>query len=148
MTKLYLEGFSEVECAAIDRFFEARQNKPPGWQRVADWAVADVLLINARERDPIDQRAEQLSPWQDIVIIGSSDFGTGWPSVARPIKLTAVLEAINQVLQLKSGFEGPEYDSSVSALEETRAGPLTRPTRHTPLTATPLGLRTKPVRRM
>ena len=144
MTTLFLMGFPPAESEAIDRFFEARRDKPPGWQRALQVAEADVFLINAREREPVDACAAQLSPWQDIVIVGPSDFDTGWPFVARPIKLTAVLETINQVMQLKSGFGAAGLDSSHGALDETRSSPLTRPTRHTPLQATPLDLKPKP----
>ena len=143
MTKLYLMGFPPVESDAIDRFFEARRDKPPGWQRAQQTDEADVFLVNARDREAVDACAANLSPWQDIVIVGASDFCTGWPSIARPIKLTAVLETINQVMQLKSGFGAAGLDSSHSALDDTRSGPLTRPTRHAPLQAAPLELKPK-----
>ena len=144
MTQLYLVGFPVNETDAIDRFFEARRDKPPGWQRTQNVEEADVFLINARDREPVDACAVHLSPWQDIVIVGPSDFDTGWPFIARPIKLTVVLETINQVMQLKSGFGAAGLDSSHSALEATRSSPLTRPTRHAPLYAAPLGLMPKP----
>ena len=144
MTKLYLVGFPPIESEAIDRFFDARRDKPPGWQRAQQVQEADVFIVNARDREPVDACAAHLSPWQDIVIVGPSDFDTGWPFIARPIKLTAVLETINQVMQLKSGFGTAGLDSSHSQLDETRSGPLTRPTRHTPLQASPLGLKPKP----
>ena len=144
MTKLYLVGFPPLESEAIDRFFETRRDKPPGWHRAQVLDEADVFLVNARDREPVDACAAHLLPWQDLVIVGPSDFDTGWPFVARPIKLTAVLETINRVMQLKSGFGAAGLDSSHSALDETRSSPLTRPTRHTPLQATPLGLEPKP----
>ena len=147
MTQLYLVGFPVNETDAIDRFFEARRDKPPGWQRTQNVEEADVFLINARDREPVDACAAHLSPWQDIVIVGPSDFGTGWPFIARPIKLTVVLETINQVMQLKSGFGPAGADGAGGALDETRSSPLTRPTRHTPLQASPLGLTTEPDKR-
>ena len=62
------------------------------------------------------------------------------PFIARPIKLTVVLETINQVMQLKSGFGPAGAEGAAGAMDETRSSPLTRPTRHTPLQASPLGL--------
>ena len=144
MTQLYLVGFPPIESEAINRFIEARRDKPPGWQRTQHVHEADVFLVNARDREPVDACATQLSPWQDMVIIGSSDFETGWPFIARPIKLTAVLDMINSVMLRKAGFGVGGPDSSHSALDETRSSPLTRPTRHTPLQASPLGLKPEP----
>ena len=69
MTQLYLVGFPVNETDAIDRFFDARRDKPPGWQRTQNVEEADVFLINARDREPDECfRAFRNNNWVGMAI--------------------------------------------------------------------------------
>jgi CheY-like chemotaxis protein len=38
-----------------------------------------------------------VASWQKVIIVGSSDYGTGWSVLPRPIKLTAILSLLDTV---------------------------------------------------
>ncbi len=62
MTKLFLVGFAPIESDAIDRFFDARRDKPPGWQRAQQVQEADVFIVYARDRAPGTEAQTRQSP--------------------------------------------------------------------------------------
>jgi CheY-like chemotaxis protein len=94
---IYVAGFPEHEAAAFTQFFHIAGQRPPGWWITGKIEEAAVVLLRASFSQDIDAFYAKISPWQKVVIIGLSDFGTGWPYLPRPIKLIAILNKINEM---------------------------------------------------
>ncbi len=95
---LHCIGFSTQESAALESFFKIAGQRPPGWWVTPDIRDAAIVLLNAHSSEAVEDCQGMMTSWQKLVIVGSSDFGSGWPFVPRPIKLMAILGKINQVL--------------------------------------------------
>lgn len=121
-------GFAPQELATLESFFKIAGQRPPGWWLTPDIRDAAVILLNAQSRDKVDDCQGMMSPWQKVVIVGASDFGSGWHFVPRPIKLMAILNKINQVLAEKAVMApstvAASLESSAAAEEDfQRTGP-------------------------
>lgn len=53
-----------------------------------------MVLLNGLSRQDIDALAPKLQPGHRVVIVGASDFATGWPVLPRPLRLTALLTCL------------------------------------------------------
>jgi hypothetical protein len=133
MSALYLAGFNPKAQEALGQYFLSRANRPPGWQLTGDLAAATVILVNAANRDIVDECTRLAAPWQELALVGDTDFGSGWLLIPRPVTPSAILAGINQVMAMKAqmGDAGNEEGEAGSGL--TSSMPLTRPTRHAPL---------------
>ena len=100
-------GFAPQELATLESFFKIAGQRPPGWWLTPDIRDAAVILLNAQSRDWVDDCHGMMSQWQKVVIVGASDFDSGWHFVPRPIKLMAILNKINQVLAEKAVMATP-----------------------------------------
>ena len=97
--KVYPLGFSAFEKSTIETFFRLAARRAPFWTVTARVEEASVLLLSAATRQDVDTLAGRMRAGQQAVIVGSSDFGTGWPSVPRPLKLTALLSSLSVYVQ-------------------------------------------------
>jgi CheY-like chemotaxis protein len=52
-------------------------------------------------------QAGKMSPHQKAVIVGSTDFGTGWPVIPRPLKLTTLLTSLAVFVDGGAAVEAP-----------------------------------------
>ena len=100
MTKPYrcaLIGFSAFERSTFDSFFKLAARRVRGCEIFDDHAWSDVAIVNADDSAALAAFIAT-NPRQKVLLIGKSDAGTGWPVLARPIKLMAVLTEVNKQL--------------------------------------------------
>ena len=92
-------GFTSHEKATMEAFFRLANSRAPHWAQVERSSEARVVLFNATSQQDVDAFKSLVAPWQHVVIVGASDFGTGWSVVHRPIKLTAILNVLNETVK-------------------------------------------------
>lgn len=90
-------GFSSFEKSTIETFFRLAGRRAPHWGLTARSSEARVLLFNATSQQDIEAFRSLVASWQKVVIVGDSDYGTGWPVLPRPIKLTAILGMLDAI---------------------------------------------------
>jgi two-component system, cell cycle response regulator len=95
--KIALIGFSSFERATFESFFRLAARRPPGYVLVADASEANLAVVNAD--DPATLRAVVAQkPCAHVMLIGSSDGGTGWALQRRPLNLMKVLTNVEFLL--------------------------------------------------
>jgi two-component system, cell cycle response regulator len=92
-------GFSGHEKATMETFFRLASRRAPHWALTARASEARVVLFNASSQQDVDAFKSLVASWQQVVIVGASDFGTGWAVIQRPIKLTAILNVLNEAVK-------------------------------------------------
>lgn len=95
-------GFSSYEKSTIETFFRLAGRRAPHWALTTRPSEARVVLINATSEQDIGSLRSIVSSWQKVIIVGNSNFGTGWPVLPRPIKLTAILTLLDEVSSFKA----------------------------------------------
>lgn len=90
-------GFSSYEKSTIETFFRLAGRRAPHWGLTARSSEARVILFNATSLQDIDAFRSLVASWQKVIIVGDSDFGTGWAVLPRPIKLTAILGMLDGI---------------------------------------------------
>ncbi|MDR3453728.1 MAG: hypothetical protein P4L96_13180 [Rhodoferax sp.] len=90
---LALVGFPPNELSAFHALFRLAARTGQGYVIVADTHEAHVVLANADDVDAV-RRLWSAQPSANVLLIGQSDAGTGWPLQRRPFQLLAVLEAV------------------------------------------------------
>jgi two-component system, cell cycle response regulator len=93
-----LVGFSPFETMTLESFFRLAGRRPPGYSVVTDVEQAHVLIVNGDNAQAVQALWATLGNKPGI-LIGNSAHGTGWVAMARPIRLLAVLEMIEKLLQ-------------------------------------------------
>ena len=84
-------GFSSYEKSTIETFFRLAGRRAPHWGLTTRSSEARVVLFNATSQQDVESFRSMFASWQKVILVGSSDFGTGWPVLPRPIKLTSIL---------------------------------------------------------
>ncbi len=92
--KVYPLGFSAFEKSTIETFFRLAARRAPFWSVTPLLDEATVVLVNAATRPEYEAHARRMNPAHKAVIVGASNFGTGWPVIPRPLKLTALLTSL------------------------------------------------------
>jgi two-component system, cell cycle response regulator len=92
-------GFSSHEKATMETFFRLASSRAPHWALVERSSEARVILFNATSQQDVDAFKPLVAAWQHVVIVGASDFGTGWAVIQRPLKLTAILNVLNDLVK-------------------------------------------------
>ena len=92
--KVYPLGFSAFEKSTIETFFRLAARRAPFWSVTPLLDQATVVLVNAATRPEYEAHARRMNSAHKAVIVGASNFGTGWPVIPRPLKLTALLTSL------------------------------------------------------
>jgi two-component system, cell cycle response regulator len=92
-------GFSSFEKSTIETFFRLAGRRAPHWGLTARSSEARVILFNATSQQDIESFRSLVATWQKVIIVGDSDYGTGWAVLPRPIKLTSILGLLDTVAQ-------------------------------------------------
>lgn len=118
-------GFSSHEKATMEAFFRLANSRAPHWVLVERSSEARMVLFNATSQQDVNAFKSLVASWQHVVIIGASDFGTGWAVIQRPLKLTAILNLLNAVVT----FAAPviAVSNPVAALQHRAPQILSRP---------------------
>ena len=92
--KVHPLGFSAFEKSTIETFFRLAARRAPFWSVTPSLDDATVVLVNAATRQEYEALARRMGPSHKAVIVGASNFGTGWPMIPRPLKLTTLLTSL------------------------------------------------------
>jgi CheY-like chemotaxis protein len=109
---ILLIGFSDYEKSTIETFFRLAGKRAPHWRLTQRTNEARVVLLNATCKQDLDKHSSHVASWQKVIIVGSSDYGSGWPILPRPIKLTAILILLDHLTEFNAS-EIPKSAPSV-----------------------------------
>ncbi len=137
--KVHPSGFSNFELATIETFFRLAARKAPFWSVCAELEDAAVILLNVNDLHDVDAIRSRRIGGKKIVVVGASDFGTGWPVLHRPLRLTSMLTALN-ALASPTG-SAPPAAALPGAVSRSFQSPLMQGGNAPPLAARPLPLR-------
>jgi CheY-like chemotaxis protein len=98
--KVALVGFSQNESATFESFFRLAARRAPAYLVQDEVMDAEVLIVNSD-----NAQALHLVRYADlggkVLLVGSHDGGTGWPLQRKPVKLVAVLSAMDLLMGLR-----------------------------------------------
>lgn len=98
-----LAGLSPTEQLLIEGvLFQPAGNQIPGAFMVQDMAQAELIIASADDAAAVRTLRTRALPGR-VLLVGASDLGTGWPVVARPMRLHAVMEAARRMLASPRG---------------------------------------------
>jgi CheY-like chemotaxis protein len=96
--KIVLVGFNSFERATFESFFRLAARRPPGYTLVTDPSEANLAVVNADDPATLST-AKAKKPCPHVMLIGSSDGGTGWITQSRPLNLMKVLTNVELLLK-------------------------------------------------
>lgn len=88
---IHMLGFSEFEQSTLESFFRIASQRLPGVEVTNALSKASIVMLNATSREYVHECAPLILSHQKALIVGESDFDTGWPVLPRPMRLTSVL---------------------------------------------------------
>jgi two-component system, cell cycle response regulator len=113
-----LVGFTVFEEGTFDAFFNmASISRPPGFQVVQQLSDASLVIVNGADPKAVQSLARNpaLRAW--VLLIGADTYGTGWMTLPRPIRLTAVLTSLSMLLNRPTAAQnGASPLASVTAI--------------------------------
>jgi hypothetical protein len=89
-------GFETFEKSILDKFFNLASRRAPHWTLTTQLLSAKVVLVSANSQAQIDAVRSVVASWQRVILLGNSDYGTGWLTLPRPLNLNSVLVALNE----------------------------------------------------
>lgn len=92
-----LIGFSAYELSSFDSFFKLTSRRVRGCEIFDDHTLCNIAIVNSDDSAALAAFIAT-APKLKVVLIGKTDVGTGWATLARPIKLMAVLNEIDRQL--------------------------------------------------
>ena len=95
--KIVLLGFSPFERSTFESFFRLAARRPPGYLLVSDASEANLAVVNSDDQATMSA-VVQKKPSGQVMLVGSTDGGTGWSLQRRPLNLMKVLANVEQLL--------------------------------------------------
>lgn len=93
-----LFGLSPTERVLLSEALFPEGGSPiPGAVQVDSPVDAWLVIADSRNADAL-RTLQHDAPQAQVLLLGTSDAGTGWPVIARPLRLHAVLEAAKLML--------------------------------------------------
>ena len=92
-----LVGFSQTESSTFESFFRLASRRPPGYLVQDEVMDAQILIVNADNVQAVVLVRDAELPGR-VMLVGSSDGGTGWPLQRKPVKLVAMLAALDEMV--------------------------------------------------
>jgi len=92
-----LVGFSQAESSTFESFFRLASRRPPGYLVQDEVMDAQILIVNADNVQAVLLVRDAELPGK-VMLVGSSDGGTGWPLQRKPVKLVALLAALDDMV--------------------------------------------------
>ncbi|MDR7096802.1 hypothetical protein [Hydrogenophaga laconesensis] len=92
-----LVGFSQAESSTFESFFRLASRRPPGYLVQDEVMDAQILIVNADNVQAVLLVRDAELPGK-VILVGSSDGGTGWPLHRKPVKLVAMLAALDEMV--------------------------------------------------
>ena len=108
--KVALVGFAQSESATFESFFRLAARRLPAYVVQDEVMDAELLVVNADNAQALHLvRFAELEG--KVLLIGLNDGGTGWPLQRKPIKLVAMLTAMDELM----GVRRPDVASRAAA---------------------------------
>ena len=120
--KIVLIGFSSFERATFESFFRLAARRPPGYLLVTEPTEANLAVVNADDAATL-RNVTASKPCAHVMLIGSSDGGTGWPTQSRPLNLMKVLTTVEQLLNGQSASAAAVQAAPKVAVPEPAPAP-------------------------
>lgn len=92
-----LVGFSQTESSTFESFFRLASRRPPGYLVQDEVMDAQILIVNADNVQAVLLVRDAELPGK-VMLVGSHDGGTGWPLQRKPVKLVAMLAALDEMV--------------------------------------------------
>lgn len=92
-----LVGFSQAESSTFESFFRLASRRPPGYLVQDEVMDAQILIVNADNVQAVLLVRDAELPGK-VILVGNSDGGTGWPLHRKPVKLVAMLAALDEMV--------------------------------------------------
>ncbi|WP_382322750.1 hypothetical protein ACFJI0_24905 [Hydrogenophaga sp. UC242_53] len=92
-----LVGFSQTESSTFESFFRLASRRPPGYLVQDEVMDAQILIVNADNVQAVVLVRDAELPGR-VMLVGSSDGGTGWPLQRKPVKLVRMLAALDEIV--------------------------------------------------
>lgn len=92
-----LVGFAQSESTTFESFFRLAARRPPSYVVQDEVMDAQILVVNADNLQAVHLVQHADLPGK-VLLIGNSDGGTGWPLQRKPVKLVAVLAALDALV--------------------------------------------------
>jgi two-component system, cell cycle response regulator len=120
-------GFSDHEKAVMESFFRIAGQRSPGWWLTDNANEASAALVNATSRNDVDACIPKMTTGQPAIIIGNSDFGTGWLNLPRPIRLMVTLTKLGELVSQELDTVPPQSDTVPAGLAPVAASSASAP---------------------
>ena len=95
---IYLLGFSPFEKTAFESFFRLSARRTTHYKIVPAVADAEVLLVSGDNAAAVAWTKASIASGQKALFFGKPDASGRWPTAARPIKLMAVLDLLDMLV--------------------------------------------------
>jgi CheY-like chemotaxis protein len=119
-----LVGFSQTESATFESFFRLAARRPPAYEVQEEVLDAQILVVNADNAQALGLVRDAQLPGR-VLLVGGHDGGTGWPLLAKPIRLVSLLGALDALVGLRSARAGaPLVPQAFAATEPFKASQL------------------------
>ncbi|WP_137919451.1 response regulator [Hydrogenophaga sp. 2FB] len=92
-----LVGFSQAESSTFESFFRLASRRPPAYLVQDEVMDAQILIVNADNVQAVLLVRDAELPGR-VLLVGSSDSGTGWPLQRKPVKLVALLATLDEIV--------------------------------------------------
>ncbi|HEX5738381.1 MAG TPA: hypothetical protein VFY22_07725, partial [Hydrogenophaga sp.] len=118
-----LVGFAQNESATFESFFSLAARRPPAYAVQDEVSDAQLLIVNADNPQALNLVQFAELPGR-VLLLGNSDGGTGWPLQRKPVKLVAVLAALDALVGVrpsspKAPASSAPTDSLLQGLDES-----------------------------
>lgn len=120
-----LVGFSQAESSTFESFFRLASRRPPGYQVQDEVMDAQILIVNADNVQAVVLVRDAELPGK-VLLVGSSDGGTGWPLHRKPVKLVAMLAALDDIVGASRAVPGRRRGNGNSRLPAGEASRSSR----------------------
>ncbi len=93
-----LVGFSGFEFSTFETFLRlVSSRRPKPYRAVRTGDTARLVIVDGSSEALVHRLSGLLKPNQTAMVIGASDYGTGWTCISRPINLSMVLGIIDRM---------------------------------------------------
>jgi CheY-like chemotaxis protein len=116
-------GFSSYEKSTIETFFRLAGRRAPHWSLTSRSNEARVVLFNASSKQEVEGFRSLVASWQKVILVGASDYGTGWKVLPRPIKLTSILILLDEFAKAYSDVDALAAAPSVLKVSQATFAP-------------------------
>jgi CheY-like chemotaxis protein len=121
-----LVGFSQFETMTLESFFRLAGRRPPGYLIVPAAKNPHVLIVNADNAQVVAE-LKATPPVAEVILIGAPTHGLSFTTLQRPIRLLAVLDEIEKLMQRRAEAAPASVATPAPAPAQAVVAPVTAP---------------------